>query len=286
MMGIPPRTTFELAKEQLMIPMQGLLVPYLQVSDNLQRFCRPVAFYNANTPLELSISGSAFLFRQRGRNLLLCCNHQLTNHGRTAEELVVIVNNSDDTQRKGLTPHEATRIDPDPNLDKSYQDAEDIFLAEYRSRPGGALIDPLFFKFDLDDAKDLSQVDSDSVDLIFTIGYPAAFADYNPEYGPDWETVGLQMVSRWVKFYLDPAERDVWDRPALIPLKMRADQHEPLAQPDGLSGAPVFFIHGGKAPSIGFAGMIVRADTVGGFNMLHARYIRKAVSQHIATPIG
>lgn len=284
-MSIPPRTTFELAKEQLMIEMQDLLVPYRQIPNNLQRFCRPLAFYNEGTALELSVSGSAFLFRQCGRNFLLCCNHQLANHGRGAEDLVVIVDGDGATKRRGLAPNEATRIDPDPQLDEAFRDLEDVFLAEYRSREKGVSIDPLFLRFNLDHAKDLNQVEPDDIDLIFAIGYPAVFADYDPEYNANWETIGLTIISRWVKLYLEPVAPTDWDLPGLTPMQMRADQHEPIEQPDGLSGSPVFFIHGGKRPALGFAGMIVRADRRGRINMLDARIIRQAVAHHLATSV-
>ena len=96
------------AKAQMSVTMNGLLVGLDRCAENLQRFCRPVAFYNDGYAHELSLAGSSFLFRHRGRHLLLCCRHQMTNHERQPNELVIIV----ETGKGGhvaLTPNEVSQ---------------------------------------------------------------------------------------------------------------------------------------------------------------------------------
>jgi hypothetical protein len=67
-----------------------------------------------------------------------------------------------------------------------------------------------------------------------------------------------------------------------VPLEP-ARREDPIPKDhDGMSGAPVFFIHGMKQrrPGLGFAGIILRANKLGRANMLEAEAIRRAFRMH------
>jgi hypothetical protein len=108
----------------------------------------------------------------------------------------------------------------------------------------------------------LSSVPADQVRAIFAIGYPTMARDAEITFDADDIPTAVDMTSRWVKLYLElaePAPFDTENRRALV--KHRTYEQE-LENPDGLSGAPVFFIY--LDPSLqahlGFAGMITHGN--------------------------
>jgi hypothetical protein len=162
-----PNTLIEAMK--LSVPTNGVHVPFKQCIDNLQRFCRPVMFHNDDPVFDLSCSGSSLLFRQGGRNLMLCTHHQLVNLGRDPQDVVLILDEPDG-RKIALTPNEITRaIFPLPEQ----RNLEDIFLAEYHSARDGRNLEPQFLRLDLDTTADLQSVSPEKVVLVFAIGYSA-----------------------------------------------------------------------------------------------------------------
>lgn len=262
--------------------MNGLLVPLNRVADNLLRFCRPLAFYNHGTVLDLSFSGSAFLFRYRDRNFLMCCRHQLVNAGRKPEDIIILLDGAN-KRFVGLTPNEVAQTILDPSSDPDFGDLADILIAEYRPRPSARDIARHFYPLDLNGMPDLNVSDYGSDDPVFAIGFPLAASTYEPTYDEDSELTGADVVSRWVKLYLKPAPVTSWDWSGMIPLVAASDQVHVLEKPDGISGSPVFFIYNAQAyaPELGFAGMIVRAHPRGRINIIPASQLRRVVNRLI-----
>ncbi|MFZ5794670.1 MAG: hypothetical protein ACOY4B_09425 [Pseudomonadota bacterium] len=262
--------------------MNGLFLPVPTVIESLQRFCRPLAFHNDGHDYDISFSGSCLLVRHRGRNLLLCSRHQLTNANRTSDQIMIIV---DDGQgrRVGINPNEVSQATLDPSSDPNYADLADIMIAEYAPRHPDRDISSHFLSLDLASACDLRSVDPASVDAIFSIGYPTGDTSYDTTFDDEWRLLGIDVVSRWWKLYFKTATRTLWDGAGLVPLDP-ANTVDPIPDvPDGISGAPVFFIHGikGRRPELGFAGIIVRGNKQGRVNMIEAAHIRQALALHI-----
>jgi len=279
MINIDPITR---AKMALSIELNGIHLPVPAIPENIQRFCRPLAFYNEGYDHELSFSGSSLLVRHHGRNLLLCSRHQLTNAGRRPDEIVIVLD-GESGRRVGLNPNEVIQAVMDPVSDPALADLADIMLAEYSSNQPGRDLAPHFLKLDLAATPDLRSAPSEMIDAIFTIGYPTGDTSYNSHFDEEWNVIGVDIVSRWRKLYFRQAPATAWDTPGLIPLDPAKDDDLALEDPDGISGAPVFFVYGIKAgqPALGFAGIIIRANRQGRANMLEAAQIRQALEQHI-----
>ena len=270
------------AKLRLHVAVNGLHLTPPEVPASLMRFCRPLAFYNVGSPFELSFSGSCLLVRHLGHNLLLCTRHQLINAKRRPDEVVIVVEKIEGGC-VGINPNQVSQVVLDPSMDPSFEHLADIMLAEYISNPEGRDLGPYFLPLDLEAVPDLRSVSSETVMAIFSIAYPTSDTDYDPSMDADGNLLGLHIVSRWNKLYFERAEPDGWDRKGLVPLVPAHDDDPVLPDPDGISGAPVFFIHrppGGDA-ALGFAGIISHANKRGRANMIEATHIRQAVEKHL-----
>ena len=273
---------FTRAKITLSIEVNGIHLPVPAVPGSLQRFCRPLAFYNKGYDQELSFSGSCLLVRHNGHNLLLCSRHQLTNARRRPDEIVIVLD-GEGGRRVGMNPNEVSQAVLHPSSDPAFADLADIMLAEYSPNQPDRDLAPHFLPLDLAATPDLQSAPSDSVDAIFTIGYPTSDTSYETRFDEEWTVVGVDIISHWWKLYLRQVAPSAWDGPGLIPLVPAREDNPVLEDPDGISGAPVFFIYGMKAhkPGLGFAGIIIRANKQGRANMLGAVHIRQALKQHI-----
>ena len=265
--------SFLTAKLKTSVLMNGVLVPFNRSLDNLQRFCRPVFMRNDDPMFDISVHGSSFLMRHRGRNLMVCSRHQLENADRQPDELMVIVGEGED--QRGVTPSMVGRVGLDGPGDP---DVGDILFAEFTSPFYGVDLSASFYDLDLHATPDLRQVPSDRVTLVFTVGYPRRFVDYDTDYTDDYEPTDVRVVSRWVKVYLEQAEPLPMDKPGLIPLQVHSRYDVRIGDPDGFSGSPVFFLYqdAGRQSRLGFAGMVTFASELGRFNMVEATHIRAA----------
>lgn len=280
--------TFISAKSRLTIELNGLHITPMAVPESLRRFIRPLAFLNKKTDFQLSFSGTCLLFRSRARNLLICCSHQVTNAGRKPEEIVIVADKSDG-RPVGINPDEAAQGRLDPSEGMSLADVADVLIAEFpATMPDGNLASN-FLRFDIAEAPDLRSVSEDEVSAIFAIGYPTADTFYDSEVDDDGNVISVDILKQWVLLYLRREAPSEWDAPGLMPLGPANGFTDILAEPDGISGAPVFFIYGlhtGR-PGLGFAGMVVRADKQGRINLIEAGQIHQILEQvgSEATPL-
>ncbi len=269
-------------KMKLSIELNGILVPLSSVVGNLQRFCRPLTFHNQCSDHDLSFSGSCLLVRHHGRNLLLCSRHQLTNAKRRPDEIVIVVD-GEAGRRVGLNPNEVIQAVMDPSSDPALADLADIMLAEYSVKQPGRNLAQHFLSLDMAATPDLPAVRPEMIDAIFTIGYPTGDTSYDSNFDEEWNVTGVDIVSRWRTLSFRQAPATPWDTSGLIPLETAKDDDAPLVDPDGISGAPIFFIYGIKArkPRLGFAGIIIRANKQGRVNILEAAKIRQVLELYI-----
>lgn len=278
MISIDPYTQAHL---ELSIEVNGFALAAPSVPESLLRFVRPLAFYNEGQTHELSFSGTSLRVRVRNRNLLLCSRHQLTNAGRCPGDIVMILD-VENGRRVAINPNEVSQAVLDPAADPGYGDVADLLLAEYAPRGTERDLAPHFLQMDLLSVPDLRAMPASSIDAIFTLGFPTSDTDYDTSYDEDYNVTGVDIVSRWWKLYFRQVEADIWDKSGLVPLEP-ARSLDPIPQHhDGMSGAPVFFIHGMKQrnPGLGFAGIILRANMLGRANMLEAEVIRQAIMMH------
>ncbi|MDR6852673.1 hypothetical protein J2Y54_002193 [Sphingomonas sp. BE123] len=278
MMSIDPYTQAHLT---LSIEVNGFALAAPSVPGSLLRFVRPLAFYNEGQTHELSFSGTSLRVRVRNRNFLLCSRHQLTNAGRGPGDIVMIID-VEGGRRVAINPNEVSQAVLDPAVDPDYADVADILLAEYAPHSAERDLAPHFLQMDLLNVPDLRAVPAGSIDAIFTLGFPTSDTDYETSYDEDYSVTGVDIVSRWWKLYFRQDETNDWDKSGLVPLEP-ARREDPIPKDhDGMSGAPVFFIHGMKQrrPGLGFAGIILRANKLGRANMLEAEAIRRAFRMH------
>lgn len=151
--------------------------------------------------------------------------------------------------RVGNNPNEVSQASLHPSSDPIYSDLADIMFAEYATRQPGRDIAAHFLSFDLASAPDLRSVEADSVDAIFSIGYPTADTSYDTSFDEDWRLLGFDVVSRWWKLYFKPAAPTVWNAPGLVPLNP-VNSEDPIPDDlDGMSGAPVFLFTASRTGS-------------------------------------
>src|SRR5690606_14773051 len=104
----------------------------------------------------------------------------------------------------------------------------------------------------------LETVTAEAVKAIFLIGFPSELTEVDiGDWNEERSEVPMTMKLRWVKLYLQRAATlrplDPDNRILLEPHTATAST---LKDPDGLSGAPVFFVwlDGEKQAHLGFAG--------------------------------
>jgi hypothetical protein len=256
------------------VKINGVLVPGRQAVTSLQRFCRPVCFFNEGSPYEVSTVGSCFLFKYRSRCLAFFTRHQLVNahDARQAGEFCIIVDDSDSGGKIAITPSEAASISYGGNIE--YRFAEDVQFVAYEESRSNRNLSGYFVDIDFDALLDLRSVPKGQLVAMFSIGYPSAWASYDFELDEEALPQNMQVTHRFGKliFANDWAEGMEFH----LTLRQHEKYPETITDFDGFSGSPVFFFY--KEPDLqvqlGFAGMI----RLGGNGIVHvyeATHMRK-----------
>jgi len=241
------------------VKINGLVIPGRQIAKNLQRFCRPVCFYNEGTNYELSWAGSSFLFKHRSHNLAAFTRHQLGT--RPPNECCIIIDRSEGG-RVAVTPSEATNIIYGADLGF----AEDIQFVEYKSNTGRDLAG-LFADIALEGLPDLRVVPKEQLVVIFAIGYPSDFTKYNFDFDDDFVPHNLEVIHGLSRLILS----NDWAVTEGMQFHLRLRQHEKypetLENLDGFSGSPAFFCFMDPrfGMRLGFAGVV----RLGGNGIVH-----------------
>ena len=121
---------------------------------------------------------------------------------------------------------------------------------------------------------------ADGIRLIFALVFLSASTGYEPEYAED-EIVGAQVTPRWSKLYLQPSASELLDLEDRIPMVVHEEAPVNIEDPDGASGAPVFFVYQDKSEQahLGFAGMITDASKAGRFMLYDAAVIQSILEK-------
>jgi hypothetical protein len=231
---------------------------------SLQRFCRPVCFFNAESHYQISAVGSCFLFKYRSRCMAFFTRHQLVNvhDARPAGEFCIIVDDKDTGGKVAVTPNEAASINYG-NVE--YRFAEDVQFVLYEKSRNGRNLSRYFVDIDLEALPDLRAVRQDKLVAIFSIGYPSASTSYDFELDDDGVPQDMGVTHRFCKLIL----ANDWAEGMEFHLTLRQHENYPetIADLDGFSGSPVFFFYKdpGLQVHLGFAGMI----RLGGNGVVH-----------------
>jgi hypothetical protein len=105
--------------------------------------------------------------------------HAPPDQGQFGPADICIVVEEEDARKIGLSPNATNRIRIDSYLDRT---AEDILLVEYHSERNGRDLSPYFLRFDPDTVRSLGSVSPEQVVIIFAIGYPTRFGDYEVKF--------------------------------------------------------------------------------------------------------
>ncbi|BCH62463.1 hypothetical protein RvVAR0630_pl06050 (plasmid) [Agrobacterium vitis] len=183
----------------------------------------------------------------------------------------------------GLSPNGASRLLVNNTDDLLPQD---ILLLEYERQRGTHDLGPLFVGLDLDQTRTVSEVRAEKIRLAFSIGYPFATQAYEPVFDEDWNATGVNVISSPKTLLFD--EKSF--RPSFEDSREAISAHprhgEDIGNPNGWSGAPVFFVWGDDDMNhhLGFAGMITHGTSHGAFMLYRAEDIRNFVNNAINAP--
>lgn len=272
-MGIPSILSVRM---KMSVKLNGVIISVHECIESLQRFCRPVIFFNIDEEFETSLAGSSFQVWTRNGGYKICTNHQLENHFRNPQEIILIVN-GEDGRKKGLTPNGSGRINP---ITDETKNLDDLLIAYYQPDRPGLDMATNFLRMDLDNTPHLGEIEDAEIFLIFAIGYPTKSSDYEAAYDEAGNLLNVEVVSRWSKVFLERASRSTWDTENRIPLSLHHSYQSDIGDYDGYSGAPVFFLFkdGTSQLHLGFAGLLTHGNQRRRrFAMYDAKYVRQAV---------
>jgi len=270
------------ARAKLSVPVNSVWIGVKSLPEALHRFCAPAFFHNeGELTYDLSTRGSAILLRFRERSFAVLTHHQLGKgpHSLRAQDFTIGIDDADG-KKIGLTPNAITRVKV---AEQNQKNLEDLQICQYEDERNGRDLSRLFLTVDLEHT--LETVPTPAVKAIFLIGFPSEFTEVNVG---DWDEergeVPMTMKLRWVKLCLQPASnRRPLDPENRIVLEPHTDAHNTLKDPDGLSGAPVFFVwlDEEKQAHLGLAGVLTNARP-DRFAVYSAVHIRSALEQCVS----
>jgi hypothetical protein len=278
-----PSVLTALLKTSVMV--NGLLVPGRQAANSLQRFCRPVCFFNDGSVYEISWAGSCFLFKYRSHHLAFFTKHQLVNahNARQPSEFCIIVGDRAGDGKIAITPNQAASLTHDR---RDYGFAEDIQFVEYEAQRGDRDLASFFADIDFDALPDLRPVPKQQLVAVFSLGYPSDFASYHFDLDDDAVPQNAQVTHRWGKLVL-ANDWEEGDMEFHLTLRQHEKYPETIKDFDGFSGSPVFFFYKDAHSQVrlGFAGMI-RLSGNGIVHVYEAAHMKKILDRGFPKPSG
>lgn len=255
------------------VKINRVLIPGRQAANALQRYCRPVCFYNEGSGYEISSSGSSFLFRYRGHLIAMCAKHQFGKGTakRSPDDYCIIIDDGEGG-KVAVTPSGAAT--PRFGELSDYGFAEDIYFIEYEYRQGDRKLDGYFVDINFDALPDLRTVEHERLIAIFSIGYPSESASYDFTLDGDFLPQDMEVTHRFSRLIFS----NDWTEGMEFHLTLRQHEKYPktISDLDGFSGSPVFFFFkdGQSDVQLGFAGMM-RLGSNGKAHVYEASQIRK-----------
>lgn len=281
----PNIASFIYARLKLSIMINGISVSMENCVDALERFCKPLMFLNDDNDNPVSIFGSSLLFFHGGRNIILLTKHQLDNSRRQPQEVSLIIDAprfvGDSSGKIAFLPDSAVFLPKQPNS----ENYRDIVLVEFPQKCDRYDVTPYFLNLNLEETANLSMVDEDKIITIFAVGYPTESVSYDPGYDESGESSGPEFVFGKHRLYFEMAKCSPFDKADRIHLRALMSNGISIMDPDGLSGAPVFFtyIDDGQQAHLGFAGIITDASKDGLFAVYGAGVIKDVIFRCLTT---
>jgi len=211
----------------------GLHIPALDALDYSVKFCSPLFFQNENESYPISVGGSSFLFRFRGRNFQIATQHQIKNLSRDAKEVRIAIPESLETLM--LSPARSFVRTAQTGADQ----ATDFRIWEY-----DVSLDERFARNFLrlyeDDFAAIPPKEARNTIAYYTVAFPANAQKIELD---EEQVRSTHMRTNWAKVLIVP------DTNALKLIEGREymrcvdSMSEMGLSADGFSGAPVFAIY-------------------------------------------
>lgn len=197
------------------------------------------------------------MLRHGGRNFLIATKHQLVALGRDGSEIGIIVDEGD--RQKSLGPNELNYVNV---TSEGFESLEDIFVARYDSVRNDQPIDRYFLQSEYLQAIDLGLNPSLRLIATFCIGYATETQGYDLTYNAEGDVRGANVTSRWSPVYLEPCTPTGFEDDHRLALSLHPDYNKTIDNPEGLSGAPIFFLIQDSAHQVhlGFGGMVTHSN--------------------------
>lgn len=233
----------------------GLHLPALKVLDYSVKFCAPLLFQNENENYPMSIGGSCFLFRFKGRHFQIATQHQIQNLNRNPAEVRIALPEQLETLL--LSPAKSfarnTTVEGDSSADFRIWEYD----ASLDRRFAGS-----FVRLNQGDFLSVPPKDSHRVLVYYTVAFPSNAQKIELD---EEQLRSIRMRTNWAKVLVVP------DPNALQLIKDRIYMRcaDPISKmglsPDGFSGAPIFAVYQ-KADlqcHFGFCGLITHGGEDG-----------------------
>ncbi len=223
-------------------------------------------------------TGSAFFLRYRARNYGICTLHQFGSGSFIYPAEAFFLGIADDGLTKiGIPPNEAIRATFE---DKAHANLSDFYLARFDDERDGRNMKQHFLQVDFQNT--LRNLNPAQIKLIAAIGFPTEAMEVDLKLDEDAIPTGADMKLRWVRVVMERASPSSIDTPNRLPLTIHPQEEHKIDDPDGMSGAPVFFIYQDSAwqMHLGFAGIITHSNGHR-YMVYEADIIRQMLDKHI-----
>lgn len=233
----------------------GLYLPALDVLDYSVKFCAPLLFQNDNENFPMSVGGSCFLFRFRGRSFQIATQHQISNTNRNPAEVRIALPEHLETHL--LSPAKSfvrtATIEGDPSADFRIWEYDTSLDKRFSKN---------FVRLSQDDFLAIPPSGAHNVIVYYTVAFPSNAQKIELD---EAQFRSIRMRTNWAKIQVVPdpnALRLISDR---VYMRCADPISEMGLSPDGFSGAPIFAVYQ-KADlqcRFGFCGLITHGDADG-----------------------
>lgn len=263
------KDTFTEVLARMSVDMGGLHVPAMRALDYSVKFCCPLLFQNSSNEYPVSVSGSSFLFKYRGRCFQIATQHQLESQDRDAQEVRVALPQQFETLL--LSPKKSFALnkqsDKDRNADFRIWEYDGNLDERFRS---------CFLNVTTSDFSDIPPAGSEKVIVYYTVSYPSSAQEV------DLDDEGFRLVRMrncWAKVHVIPDPNALKLIDHRIYMRCTDTMADMSVSSDGFSGAPVFAVYqtADYQCRFAFCGLITDGDDDGRIAVYPARVLFRAL---------
>jgi hypothetical protein len=275
-----PISSYLISALKMTVRINGVHTPLAGVPDSIKRFVRPFLVHNSDDFYHFSVKGTCILIKFFNKLFVVATKHQLgaEENERQSEEVCISIDGSPIGGKLYISASTISTISFGDDVDHRF--AEDILFLEYDPKKYNHDISSCFLHL-TDELFELDKISRDQVMFFFSLGYPSRLVglELNED---DPENVFLKEIrTGYTKIFLEYVGTLEQYH---ITLRLRPNIHLDVADCDGFSGAPVFFVYQDITGQckLGFAG-IVRQGGNGLFHIYDAMYLKQLLLK-IVTP--